>query len=71
MSEGSNTGGTSTIQWCDKCGKYGAIDKLCTCQKPLQQVFPNYGWICPKCDAGVAPHTSCCPNCTPFNYKVT
>ena len=27
----------------------------------VQIVFPNYGWICPKCGRGNAPSTATCP----------
>ena len=25
----------------------------------------NYGWVCPKCGAVLAPHVSSCPHCSP------
>ncbi len=48
---------------CDKNSIPGPTDL-----KP--SVFPYYGWLCPRCGRGNAPHASNCP-CVPQTWTIT
>ena len=39
-------------------------------EEKLENVFPNYGWLCPRCGRGLSPFTSTCP-CVPQSMIVT
>ena len=67
---------------CDKCGKpfvyvgdipYGGfiegLEPYCTCNLK-KQTAGMYGWICPKCGAGLSPFTTICP-CNMPRWEVT
>lgn len=85
MSQGkseSTAGANVTAYYCEKCGKLMPLSpyigtnnpERCSClifKSPYsQQTFYNYGWICPVCGRGNAPHSSTCA-CKPFEYKFT
>jgi ssDNA-binding Zn-finger/Zn-ribbon topoisomerase 1 len=67
---------------CEKCGKpfiyigdtpYGGFIKgtepYCTCGVK-KQMASMYGWICPKCGAGLSPLTTMCP-CSIPKWDIT
>lgn len=31
----------------------------------------QYGWVCPKCGAVMAPWVTACANCTDWQYNIT
>lgn len=59
---------------CDMCGGLimendGPIwyaGKICNCSMKLprgSESVKQFGWICPKCENSVAPHSDACPSC--------
>lgn len=67
---------------CEKCGKpfvyvgdvpdggfMEGLEPYCTCNLK-KQTDGMYGWICPKCGAGLSPFTTICP-CSMPKWEVT
>ena len=67
---------------CEKCGKpfvyvgdvpdggfMEGLEPYCTCNVK-KQTAGMYGWICPKCGAGLSPFTTICP-CSMPKWEVT
>lgn len=56
------------------------LEPYCICgQKEEEEIFnrvdykppfPNYGWICPVCGAGLAPHVTMC-HCKAPKWEIT
>ena len=62
-----NINNTGSIVTCANCGGYvippemwhGTIPpRMCSCIS--KEANKNYGWICPNCGKGIAPHISSC-----------